>query len=157
MIAKKYIDTQCISVLFSPVFVYTESRSKIPTLSESAKFQRRPNSSAALPFSLFSGLAWPSQHSNLQPANIPTRSDPNSFPVISFADPHPLNSVVSYLYKNLRGEGPRGTPSHRHVTKNPPPQLLYFPHLQAVTPLTPLYSPLTQTAACRPKTPLPQH
>ena|SRR5437879_1388018 len=28
----------------------------------------------------------------------------NSFPLISFADPHHLNPVASYLYKNHRGE-----------------------------------------------------
>jgi hypothetical protein len=30
----------------------------------------------------------------------------NSFAVISFADPHPLNSVISYRYKNVGGRGP---------------------------------------------------
>src|SRR5438876_11963360 len=39
---------------------------------------------------------------------IPCSPNPlssNSFPLISFADPHHLNSVASYLYKNHRGEG----------------------------------------------------
>src|ERR1700682_2981301 len=30
---------------------------------------------------------------------------PNSHGIISFADPHPLNSVVSYRYKNIGGSG----------------------------------------------------
>jgi hypothetical protein len=38
----------------------------------------------------------------------------------------------------------------RHVTKNPSPQLLYFPHLQTVTPITLLESALTKTARSPP-------
>ncbi len=30
----------------------------------------------------------------------------NSFTLISFADPHPLNSVISYRYKIIGGQGP---------------------------------------------------
>src|SRR5260370_2736335 len=44
---------------------------------------------------------------------------------------------------------PRRTPLFRHVTKIPSPQLLYFPHLQNVTPVTPLESALTKTAGWR--------
>src|SRR6266436_7444287 len=45
----------------------------------------------------------------------------------------------------------------RHVTKNLSPQLLYFPHLQTVTPVTPLESALTQTAGCHsPFSPTPR-
>src|SRR5437879_12790456 len=39
---------------------------------------------------------------------IPCSPNPlffNSFPLISFADPHHLNLVASNLYKNHRGEG----------------------------------------------------
>ena len=39
---------------------------------------------------------------------------------------------------------------HRHVTKIPSPQLLCFPHLQTVTPPTPLESALTQATLCTP-------
>src|SRR5713226_137457 len=38
----------------------------------------------------------------------------------------------------------------RHVTKTASPQVLYNPHLQTVTPVTPLESALTQTAGCHP-------
>ena len=53
-----------------------------------------------------------------------------------------LTSVV------LISDRTRRTPPSRHVTKIPSPQLLYFPHLQTVTPVTPLESALTQTAGC---------
>ena len=59
-----------------------------------------------------------------------TSFTPKSLPLNSFADPHPLNSVVSYLYKNIGGGVAMWSPYHRHVTKNPSLQLLYFPHLQ---------------------------
>src|SRR5258708_8500759 len=54
-----------------------------------------------------------------------------------------LTSVV------LISNRPRRTPPSRHVTKIPSPQLLYFPHLQNVTPVNPLESALTKTAGCR--------
>jgi hypothetical protein len=38
----------------------------------------------------------------LQPAS-PSRLGPKSFSVISFADPHPINPVVSILYKHGGG------------------------------------------------------
>jgi hypothetical protein len=51
---------------------------------------------------------------------------------------------------NLQTCQPSNYLSDRHVTKNPSPQPLYFPHLQTVTPVTPLDSALTQTAGSRP-------
>src|SRR5437667_6965684 len=64
---------------------------------------------------------------------IPCSPNPlffNSFPLISFADPHHLNSVASHLYKNHRGEGSRPaflaptlkslTPVFATLPKNPP-------------------------------------
>src|SRR5713226_1269780 len=54
-----------------------------------------------------------------------------------------LTSVV------LISNRPRRTPLFRHVTKIPSPQLLYFPHLQNVTPVNPLESALTKTAGWR--------
>src|SRR6266851_6091164 len=36
----------------------------------------------------------------------------------------------------------------RHVTKNPSPQVLWNPHLQTVTPVSPLESAFTKTAGC---------
>ncbi len=65
-----------------------------------AKLQHRPARQTALPYcSSSSALTCLPQHSNLQPANIPTWLDPKSFPLNSFADPYPLNPVPSILYK----------------------------------------------------------
>jgi len=36
----------------------------------------------------------------------------------------------------------------RHVTKNPSPQVLWNPHLQTVTPVSPLESAFTKNAGC---------
>src|SRR5271169_1496273 len=73
-------------------------------------------------------LSTPSQAATTNRKIVPGRS--NSFTHISFADPHPLNSVVSYRYKN-RGGGancptlhslPAGTPISRSALwfANPP-------------------------------------
>src|SRR5260370_42501722 len=86
-----------------------------------AKLQHRP-ARQTLPASLSPALTWLTQHSNLQPANrssvavaerrsrsgrdTSTWLDSKSFPLNSFADPHPLNSVVSYRYKNTGGRAP---------------------------------------------------
>jgi len=45
---------------------------------------------------------------NIQPTNLQTRKRfrPNSFPHNPLSDPHPLNPVVSILYKNSGGRGP---------------------------------------------------
>src|SRR5438876_4714384 len=90
---------------------------------------------------------------------IPCSPNPlffNSFPLISFADPHHLNPVASYLYKNHRGEGGGGVvclscfnsqisnpcichtseestckPSHCHKSENTLPQVLCLPQIRA--------------------------
>jgi len=41
-----------------------------------------------------------------QRSNVSTCLDLNSHGIISFTDPHSLNSVVSYRYKNIGGQGP---------------------------------------------------
>ncbi len=51
------------------------------------------------------------QHSNAQFASrmhlrdVSTRLVPNSHGIIPFTDPHPLNPVLSYRYKNIGGQG----------------------------------------------------
>jgi hypothetical protein len=47
----------------------------------------------------------------LSPTSIPTSMRRNSHGIISFADPHPLNSVLSYRYKNMGGRGEAISPS----------------------------------------------
>ncbi len=64
----------------------------------------------------------------------------NSFIVISFADPHPLNSVVSYRYKNSGGRASSDAPAAHFdpivgSTNSFPHTLLADPH-----PLNPLVS-----------------
>jgi len=44
-------------------------------------------------------------NSSRSPIPIPTSHLPNSFGITSFAEPHPLNSVESYRYKNDGGQG----------------------------------------------------
>jgi hypothetical protein len=70
----------------------------------------------------FSFVFFDLQHSNLRTFK---RFRANSFTLISFADPHPLNSVVSYRYKNMGGEGapPNFPASH---TQNPVAHLRFF-------------------------------
>jgi hypothetical protein len=102
-----------------------------------AKLQHRPARQTALPSSSFSALTWLSQHSNLQPASrssvaveerrsrpgrdISTWLDPKSFPLNSFADPHPLTPVASILYKNSGGQGvPRSAIPCRHFASISP-------------------------------------
>jgi hypothetical protein len=41
----------------------------------------------------------------LAPTSVPTSMRRNSHGIISFADPHSLNSVLSYRYKNMGGRG----------------------------------------------------
>jgi hypothetical protein len=41
--------------------------------------------------------------------SFPSLTSSNSFPVNPFADPHPLNPVVSYRYKNIGGRGASST------------------------------------------------
>src|SRR5713101_2687655 len=55
----------------------------------------------------------PNSFSGLTPIPCPllvlsgVEGSPNSHGIISFTDPHPLNSVVSYRYKNIGGRGRR--------------------------------------------------
>jgi hypothetical protein len=50
-------------------------------------------------------LPFRSAASLFAPPSIPTSMRPNSHGIISFADHHPLNSVLSYRYKNMGGRG----------------------------------------------------
>src|SRR5712691_5951247 len=97
---------------------------------------------------------------------------PKSFPVISFADPHPLTPLESYRFKNQGGEGcpslsplttrrssPRSTPflsySCRQSCTTEASQLLFhqpvthsFPRNGGCTPGSAIFaSPLSGTAA----------
>src|SRR6266567_3048098 len=79
---------------------------------------------------------------------------PNSLRLNLFADPHPLNLYATIFYKKAGGGRvflafKKHAPL-RYVTKKPSQQLLYFPHLQTVTPVSPLESALTQTAGSHP-------
>jgi hypothetical protein len=83
---------------------------------------------------------------------------PNSFAL--FCTRQNLSPFVFKQFRTLQQKH-GSIPSHsctlrsasaldRHVTKMPSPHLLYFPHLQTVTSVTPLESALTQTAGSRP-------
>src|SRR5205823_2966622 len=93
---------------------------------------------------------------------IPCSPNPlffNSFPLISFADPHHLNPVASHLYKNHRGDGGAACPSrsysqisnpcichtsektcakssHCHRSENTLPQVLFLPQIRDPTELS---------------------
>jgi hypothetical protein len=58
-------------------------------------------------------------------APAPRHRSSNSHRIIPFADPHPLNSVVSYRYKNIGGQGLPRTFATRDV-QNPVAHLLFF-------------------------------
>src|SRR5713226_7820996 len=58
---------------------------------------------------------------------------PKSFPLNSFADPHPLNPVPSILYKNIGGRGRLKSPIFRI-------------HFQVPHPVSPAFATLTKTA-----------
>src|SRR5260370_23631834 len=106
-------------MLFSPVFIHTEFRC-VHTRPRSIESHPRPFTlsleglfsfllSPVVSFLQPSNLQTfqrstcldrrPAQHSSLQPANLPTRLDPNSFPVISYAVFCLKNKNVSILYK----------------------------------------------------------
>src|SRR6266436_2457116 len=55
-------------------------------------------------FSRLSAVPFPSR------IPVPRRSFPKCHEIISFADPHPLNSVLSYRYKNIAGRGSLSIP-----------------------------------------------
>jgi len=57
--------------------------------------------------------------------SAPAHARFNSFIVISFADPHPLNSVISYRYENVGGEGAILLPKfcHHHALLPFPPRV----------------------------------
>src|SRR5580693_8329708 len=56
------------------------------------------------------------------PIPTPDLPAPKSHQIISFADPHPLNSVVSYRYKNTGGGG--GHPRRSRPTSSHSPYTL---------------------------------
>ena len=63
-----------------------------------------PSAASACPdrFGLLNPVLLPTDYCPLITAHYP----PNSHEITSFADPHTLNSVVSYRYKNIGGGGP---------------------------------------------------
>ena len=79
----------------------------LPVAPVKAPFPSCPTSSPKLFTCRTSGKSLKS----LPPTTVPTARlvsryrNANSFTFMSFADPHPLNSVVSYRYKNSRGGG----------------------------------------------------
>jgi hypothetical protein len=78
--------------------------------------------------------------SNLSAVRLP-HYPPKSFPLNSFADPHPLNRVASIFYKNIGG---RETPSTFHSLSPIPYNLSpFFSHSCALF-CTFLHSPKTQ-------------
>jgi hypothetical protein len=60
-----------------------------------------------------------------RPTPTPRPPSPNSHGIISFTDPHPLNSVVSYRYKNMGGEG-ASTPQSPSPVSNLRPTIPLF-------------------------------
>jgi hypothetical protein len=97
-----------------------------------------------------------------------TSFTPNSFPLNSFADPHPINPVASIFYKNIVGQGASSFQSSSRIfcppksftirrSRTPLPQPLYNPHLQTLLVsaenkglITPLESALTENSPVTP-------
>jgi hypothetical protein len=72
-------------------------------------------------------------------APIPSSLSPNSFPLNSFADPHPLNPVTSILYKNVGGR------EHSQLSHRSPLSPIFRTFFQVPYPATPLSAALTKT------------
>src|SRR5713101_2229896 len=110
---------------------------------------------------------------------IPPSLSPNSHRIISFTDPHPLNSVVSYRYKNIGGRGRRsdvqtfrradvpyppksfscttykkpgvgGSPDHYPLSRS----LIFRTLFQVPYPVSPFLATLAKTAGCIPTIPI---
>ncbi len=69
------------------------------------------NHCGILPFRVFAKRISRSSHIPFQsPIPVPQGSFPKCHGIISFADPHPLSSVLSYRYKNSEGGGHSQSP-----------------------------------------------
>jgi hypothetical protein len=85
------------------------------------------------------------RHSRCTPASFsvmmpaPSRLAANSHGIISFADPHPLNHVLSYRYKKGGGEG--WVPVTYSLSLSPVLRMLF----QVPYPASPLFAALTKT------------
>ncbi len=94
---------------------------------------------------------------------IPCSPNPlssNSFPLISFADPHHLNPVASHLYKNHRGEGVPpafsvSTPKSLTPVSAKLPQKPLLSPVIATDPKTPSRKSLSLPQIRDPRAPLP--
>ena len=83
-------------------------------------------------------MLFSSVFAKLQPV-FPARLAPKSFSLYLFADPHPINPVVSILYKNM-GEGCPRNP-HRSSLSSTFRTLFQVPY-----PVSPVVATLTKTA-----------
>jgi hypothetical protein len=72
-------------------------------------------------------------------SSLSTTSTPKSFPLNSFADPHPLNPVHSILYKNIGGQGASQLPRRFPLSS------ILRTLFQVPYPVSPLFATLTKT------------
>jgi hypothetical protein len=118
-------------VLYSVCRSAWRRKERLPLSATSASSQPTTPHPSAPPFSL-SGTYHGLVGAPILPSPVP-HYPPNSFPLNLFADPHPLNPVVSIFYKNIGGRG------HLHLFS---PEM---PHSCALF-YTFLHSPKTQPA-----------
>ena len=78
------------------------------------------------------------------------RLSPNSFPLNLFANPHPLNLVVSIFYKNIAGA------RRLSCSSNSQPQLSTFNLPFSISPLNATLMDLPASVANKRLTPLPK-
>jgi len=105
-----------------------------------------------------SGNVWTCQRSNAQFASrmlrrdVSTRLVPNSHGIISFTDPHPLNSVVSYRYKIMGGEATISLRSFdfQLSTINLVPLNSFTCHTSENSPVSPAIATLPKTRVSNP-------